>query len=275
MNEVLITKEILENAGFEYMEQESKLCAEYEKSNYGIEDFRLYRLWTNDNPSIKLDIDNGFNNRGTKWSLHIDNDACETIGCGDIEYTWQFNKLMEVFNSSLRLPETEEDIVEDKESYIGENNIEILDNLLAELDKKKNELIESRHNHSLSLCEREKEYEKINELVQYVHTQFIQCCTDAASYVFHKYEFTMVSPSNLTLLEQETKSRLAYLIKQYSDKINPAIIYNLIYENLSYDEKCEIKYAKDYATLNKHTLQVELNSHCIEKNILELFKIKL
>ena len=34
MNEVLITKEILENAGFEYMEQESKLCAEYEKNTY-------------------------------------------------------------------------------------------------------------------------------------------------------------------------------------------------------------------------------------------------
>ena len=275
MNEVLITKEILENAGFEYMEQESKLCAEYEKNTYGIIDFKSYRLWTEDEHPIKLDIDNGWNNRGTKWSLHIDNDACETIGCADIDYTWQFNKLMEVFNSSVRLPETEEDIVEDKESYIGENNIEILDNLLAELDKKKSELIESRHNHSLSLHEREKEYEKINELVQHVHTQFIQCCADAASYVFHKYEFMIASPSNLALLEQETKSRLAYLIKQYSDRLNPVVIYNLMYENLSDDEKCEIKYAKDYATLNKHTLQVELNSHCIEKYILELFEIKL
>ena len=103
MNEVLITKEILENAGFEYMEQESKLCAEYEKNTYGITDFNSYRLWTEDEHPIKLDIDNGWNNRGTKWSLHIDNDACETIGYADIDTLEQFNKLMEIFDSKFRL----------------------------------------------------------------------------------------------------------------------------------------------------------------------------
>ena len=89
MNELLITEEFLINAGFEYMEQESKLCEEYQKTNYGITDYKSYRKWTDDKHPIKLDIDN---------------DACETIGCADIDYTWQFNKLMEVFNSSLRLP---------------------------------------------------------------------------------------------------------------------------------------------------------------------------
>lgn len=105
MNKLLITEEFLINAGFEYMEQESKLCEEYQKTTYGITDYKSYRKWTNDKHPIKLDIDNGWNNRGTKWSLHIDNDDCETIGCADIDYTWQFNKLMEVFDSSLRLPE--------------------------------------------------------------------------------------------------------------------------------------------------------------------------
>lgn len=98
-----ITDDILINAGFEYMEQESKLCEEYQKTTYGITDYKSYRKWTDDKHPIKLDIDNGWNNRGAKWSLHIDNDACETIGCADIDYTWQFNKLMEVFDSKFRL----------------------------------------------------------------------------------------------------------------------------------------------------------------------------
>ena len=51
----------------------------------------------------KLDIDNGWNNRGTKWSVHIDNDACETIGYADIDTIEQFNKLMEIFDSKFRL----------------------------------------------------------------------------------------------------------------------------------------------------------------------------
>lgn len=267
MNEVLITKEILENAGFEYMEQESKLCAEYEKNTYGITDFKSYRLWTEDEHPIKLDIDNGWNNRGTKWSLHIDNDACETIGCADIDYTWQFNKLMEVFNSSVRLPETEEDI--------EENNIEILDNLLEELDKKKNELIEKRQNHSLTLIEREFEYEIVDNLIHNIHQQFIICCFDITTEVYHKYEFLYASPSNLTLLEQETKLCIENLYRQYYNKLNPVIIYNLLYENTDNAYKESIRDANKYAVLNNHSLQVEINTHYIEKYILELFGFKL
>jgi len=274
MNEVLITKEILENAGFEYMEQESKLCEEYQKITYGITDYKSYRKWTDDKHPIKLDIDNGWNNRGTKWSLHIDNDACETIGCADIDYTWQFNKLMEVFDSSVRLPETEEDIVEEKESYIGENNIEILDNLLEELDKKKNEFIEKRCNRSLTIIEKENEYENISNLINNVHIQFIKCCADAADYVYSNYEFMVASESNLILLEQETKLRIEKLYRKYYNNLNPVTIYRLMYDNLSDNEKSEIKYANKYATLNRF-MQVELNPHFIEKYILELFDCKL
>jgi len=268
MNELLITEEFLINAGFEYMEQESKLCEEYQKTTYGITDYKSYRKWTNDKHPIKLDIDNGWNNRGTKWSLHIDNDDCETIGCADIDYTWQFNKLMEVFDSSLRLPE-EDVLIPEKTST------EILDNLLQELENKKNELIEKRQNHSLTLIEREFEYEIVDNLIHNIHQQFITCCVDITNEVYHKYEFSYASKSNLELLEIETKQRINNLFYQYESKLNPVIIYNLLYENADNAYKESIRDADKYAILNNHTLQVEINTHCIEKHILELFGFKL
>ena len=99
----IITEEILLNAGFEYLEHETNLFAEYQKEAFGIDNYKAFRIWTNDETPIKLDIDNGWNNRGTSWHLHIDNDECETIGLADISYVWQFNKLMEVFDSKFRL----------------------------------------------------------------------------------------------------------------------------------------------------------------------------
>lgn len=100
-----ITKEILEEAGFEYLLKESNLGREAHKENCELccEDYSVYRKWTKDKVPIKLDIDNGPNNRGTKWYLHIDNDACETIGCADIDTVWEFNTLMQVFKSKFRL----------------------------------------------------------------------------------------------------------------------------------------------------------------------------
>jgi hypothetical protein len=103
LNELLITEDILKDAGFEYMEQESKLCEEYQKTTYGITDYKSYRKWTDDEHPIKLDIDNGWTNSGRKWSVHIDNNACETIGYADIDTLEQFNKLMEIFDSKFRL----------------------------------------------------------------------------------------------------------------------------------------------------------------------------
>jgi len=101
-----ITKEILEKVGFEFLENESNLCREAYKENFELccEDYSVYRKWTEDKPfPIKLDIDNGQNNRGTKWHLHIDNSDCETIGCADINTVWEFNTLMQVFKSKFRL----------------------------------------------------------------------------------------------------------------------------------------------------------------------------
>jgi len=101
-----ITEDILICAGFEYLENESNICKEYERNTYGIEDYKVFRKWIDDNDPanvLKLDIDNGWNNRGTGWHMHIDNNACETIGSVDIDTVWQFNTLMQVFGSKFRL----------------------------------------------------------------------------------------------------------------------------------------------------------------------------
>lgn len=98
-----ITEDILINGGFEFLESESNLLADYQREIYGIDDFKVFRKWTNDKHPIKLDIENSYNNSGRKWHLHIDNEVCETIGCADIDTVEQFNKLMEVFESNFRL----------------------------------------------------------------------------------------------------------------------------------------------------------------------------
>ena len=100
-----ITPEILIEAGFEYLENESKTCAEYEETTYGIKNYKMFRKWTEDETPIKLDIDNGWNNRfGNKgWHVHIDNQCCETIGTADISTVLEFNMLMKVFESKFIL----------------------------------------------------------------------------------------------------------------------------------------------------------------------------
>ena len=104
--ETIITEDILINSGFKYNELTSRLMDSYQKNNYGIDNYKELRKWTNDVDNqfpIKLDIDNGYNNRGSKWHIHIDNDACETIGSADINTVYEFNLLMEVFGSKFRL----------------------------------------------------------------------------------------------------------------------------------------------------------------------------
>ena len=101
--ETIITEDILINAGFEYLERESNLTQDYQNQLYGKDNYKVFRKWTNDESKLKLDIDNGVNNRGTEWYLHIDNDHCETIGSADINTVYEFNLLMEVFGSKFRL----------------------------------------------------------------------------------------------------------------------------------------------------------------------------
>ena len=99
-----ITEQLLLDTGFEYLEKESKLMIEAYKldSLIGKEDYKVFRKWIDDY-KLKIDIDNGWTNNDGKWHVHVDNDYCETIGCADLTYTWQFNKLMEIFESNFRL----------------------------------------------------------------------------------------------------------------------------------------------------------------------------
>ena len=99
----IITEEILLNVGFEHLERESNLTQDYQNQLYGKDNYKVFRKWTNDDSKLKLDIDNGVNNRGSEWHLHIDNDHCETIGSADINTVYEFNLLMEVFGSKFRL----------------------------------------------------------------------------------------------------------------------------------------------------------------------------
>ena len=103
MKHQIITEDILINAGFEYRERESNLTQDYQNQLYGKDNYKVFRKWTDDDSQLKLDIDNGVNNRGTEWYLHIDNDHCETIGSADINTVYEFNLLMEVFGSKFRL----------------------------------------------------------------------------------------------------------------------------------------------------------------------------
>ena len=102
----LISKELLEKSGFEDITHDYE--SEYHKINEGIEDYHMYRIWTDKfdkNPGkvLKLDIDNGLSNSGRLWNLHIDNCDCCTVGCAELDNVWQFNTLMEVFGSKFRL----------------------------------------------------------------------------------------------------------------------------------------------------------------------------
>ena len=101
--ETQITEELLIDNGFEYLERESNLTQDYHNQLFGKDNYKVFRKWTNDSSPLKLDIDNGVNNRGTEWYLHIDNDHCCSIGSADIDNVWEFNTLMEVFGSKFRL----------------------------------------------------------------------------------------------------------------------------------------------------------------------------
>lgn len=102
----LISKNILENAGFEETTLENMKT--FYKDNYNIDNYVSYRVWTDQfdrstDKILKLDIDNGLTNSKRTWHLHIDNNSCQTIGSADIDNVWEFNTLMQVFGSKFRL----------------------------------------------------------------------------------------------------------------------------------------------------------------------------
>ena len=65
-----------------------------------------YRMWTPDG-KLKLDIDNGLTNDYEWnlhiWTLHIDNDACESLVNVSIPTVEQFNLMMKVFENKFKI----------------------------------------------------------------------------------------------------------------------------------------------------------------------------
>lgn len=103
-DERLITEEILKSIGFEDVTFEWE--KEYWNKALGIDNYCTLRYWTyNEDGSnyVKLDFQKGIVNCDANWGLHIDNNACESIGSADISYVWQFNMMMEILGSKFRI----------------------------------------------------------------------------------------------------------------------------------------------------------------------------
>ena len=73
-----VTVEMLKRIGFE---EHKGICPK-----------TFYRYWDKEY-RYKLDVDPDFCNSDRKWSIHIDNGDCETIGCGEFTYVHELQNL--------------------------------------------------------------------------------------------------------------------------------------------------------------------------------------
>ena len=69
-----------------------------------------YKYWDKEY-RYKLDVDPDFCNSDRKFSIHIDNGDCETIGCGEFTYVHELQNLVRI-NCKVDLPITEEMLYE-------------------------------------------------------------------------------------------------------------------------------------------------------------------
>lgn len=76
-----VTVDILKRIGFE--------------AHKGICPKTFYRYWDKEY-RFKLDVYPDFCNSDRKWSIHIDNGACETIGYGEFDYLHELQNLVRV-----------------------------------------------------------------------------------------------------------------------------------------------------------------------------------
>ena len=74
-----VTQELLENIGFK---EDTALV-------------KFYRYWDKEY-RYKLDVDEGYTNSGRKWSIHIDNGDCNTIGSGEFTYVHELQNLVRI-----------------------------------------------------------------------------------------------------------------------------------------------------------------------------------
>lgn len=74
-----VTLDILKRIGFE--------------AHKGICPKTFYRYWDKEY-RYKLDVDPDFCNSDRKFSIHVDNGDCETIGCGEFTYVHELQNLV-------------------------------------------------------------------------------------------------------------------------------------------------------------------------------------
>ena len=87
-----VTVDMLKRIGFE--------------AHKGICPKTFYRYWDKEY-RYKLDVDPDFCNSDRKFSIHIDNGDCETIGCGEFTYVHELQNLVRI-NCKADLPITKE-----------------------------------------------------------------------------------------------------------------------------------------------------------------------
>ncbi len=67
---------------------------------------KFYRYWDKEY-KYKLDVDEGYTNSGKKWSIHIDNGDCATIGSGEFDCMHELQNLVRCV-TGFSLPITKE-----------------------------------------------------------------------------------------------------------------------------------------------------------------------
>ena len=87
-----VTEDMLKRIGFEEIKD---FCP-----------MTFYRYWDKEY-RYKLEVDEGYTNSGRKWSVHIDNDVCNTIGSGEFDYVHELQNLVRI-NCRADLPITRE-----------------------------------------------------------------------------------------------------------------------------------------------------------------------
>lgn len=93
---ITVTVDMLKRIGFE--------------EHKGIFPMTFYRYWDKEY-RYKLEVDEGYTNSGRKWSVHIDNDVCNTIGSGEFDYIHELQNLVRVITGQ-NLPITKEMLYE-------------------------------------------------------------------------------------------------------------------------------------------------------------------
>ena len=87
-----VTADMLKRIGFE---EHKGICPK-----------TFYRYWDKEY-RYKLEVDEGYTNSGRKWSIHIDNDVCNTLGSGEFTYVHELQNLVRI-NCRANLPITKE-----------------------------------------------------------------------------------------------------------------------------------------------------------------------